>query len=84
MKLVEKPIKLAAVFSPNGKVTPVSFVFGNCKYKVTLIQSTWRSRSLEYSDILHFRLQVLGPDRQERVCEVAFVQEEMRWVLVKI
>jgi len=78
MKIIEQPIKLAAIFSPDGSIVPTGFIYAGRRYKVTLIQQTWQTDSWEYGDVMNFRMQVIGPDKQERICEVAFLRNKMR------
>lgn len=84
MKLINKPIKLIATFSPDGKVTPTSFIYGSRYYRVTRVQDSWSYNSWEHGNIQHFKLQVMSNSGQEMICEAAFLQDKMRWVLVKI
>ncbi|HHW03018.1 MAG TPA: hypothetical protein GXX35_09440 [Thermoanaerobacterales bacterium] len=83
MKLINKPIRLIAGFNPDGKVTPTSFIYGSRHYRVTRVQDSWSYHSWEHGNIQHFKLQVMSNSGQEMLCEASFLQDKIRWVLVK-
>lgn len=87
MKLINKPIEMIAIFNKDGKIKPIRFrlMNENGQYNVIKVEQVNVINKEKYQGIWHyiFLCEIILNCRQ-RLCEIVYNTETMKWYLKKL